>query len=62
MCPASIRRGFPFGFRAATELPCTSAQTSSAKPSASARHTRAGACSKPEGPAVSSSFFRNPNV
>src|SRR5258708_38827712 len=60
--PANITRGFPFGFKTATELPCTSARTSSAKPPTSSRQTRPGACSKPDGPAVSSSFFRNPTV
>src|SRR5258706_5338189 len=60
--PANITRGLPLGFRTATELPCTSARTSSAKPPTSSRQTRPGACSKPDGPAVSSSFFRNPTV
>src|SRR6266545_1619911 len=62
MWPASMRRGLPLGFTAAIELPCTSAWTSSAKPCTSSRHTRAGACSNPEGPAVSRSFFRKVKV
>ena len=43
-------------------LPWVSAFTSSANAFTSSRHTRAGAASKPEGPGVSSSCFRNPNV
>src|SRR5439155_208654 len=62
MWPANITRGLPLGFKTATELPCTSARTSSANSPTSSRHTRPGACSKPDGPAVSSSFFRNPTV
>src|SRR6266704_4588135 len=60
--PANITRGLPLGFRTATELPCTSARTSSAKPPTSLRQTRPGACSNPDGPAVSSSCFRNATV
>src|SRR5438128_2374584 len=45
--------------RAASELPFTSAHTSSANPSASARQRRAGAASKPEGPGASRRAVRN---
>ena len=58
----TISRGLPLGLRAATELPCTSASTLSANPLTSSRQTRAGACSNPEGPGVSSSFLRKPSV
>src|SRR2546423_4215616 len=59
MCPVSITRGFPFPFREATEFPCTSTRTSSANFPTSSRQTRPGACSNPDGPAVSRSFFKN---
>ena len=59
MCPVSITRGFPFPFRDATEFPCTSTRTSSANFPTSSRQTRPGACSNPDGPAVSRSFFKN---
>src|SRR6266540_4574787 len=62
MWPASMSRGAPWGLSAAMELPCTSAFTSSAKALNSSRQTRAGAVSKPEGPGVSSSRFRNSSV
>src|SRR6266571_3089649 len=62
MCPASMRRGVPFGLSAATELPCTSDVTWSVKPLTWSRHTRAGAVSKPEGPGVSSRRFKKSNV
>src|ERR1041385_8742027 len=45
--------------RAASELPFTSAHTSSANPSASARQRRAGAASKPDGPGASRRAVRN---
>ena len=54
MWPASITRGEPSGLTSAKELPLTSTLTRSAKVSASARHTRAGRTSNPEGPAASS--------
>ena len=60
MCPANITRGFPLAFKTATELPCTSARTLSANVPTSSRHTRPGASSNPDGPAVSSSCLRNP--
>src|SRR6185436_20282356 len=60
--PANITRGLPLPFNDATELPCTSARTSSANFLTSSRHTRAGACSNPEGPAVLSSFFKKSTV
>src|SRR5712692_10094207 len=53
MCPANMTRGTPSGFTVATELPVTSLVTRAANESASARHTRAGAVSNPEGPGVS---------
>src|SRR5262245_2324357 len=59
MCPASMSRGDPFAFTTATELPCTSALTASANLPTSSRQTRAGAASKPDGPGVSSSRFKN---
>ena len=58
MWPANMTRGRPPGFRVAKELPATSARTSSASGSASARQTRAGAASKAEGPGVSSRDLR----
>src|SRR5437899_4185817 len=62
MCPASISRGRPLALSAATELPWTSAVTSSANVFTSSRHTRAGPVSKPDGPGVSSSRLRKSNV
>src|SRR5207244_4768653 len=62
MCPASISRGLPLGFTTPTELPCTSALTSSAKRLTSSRHKRAGAVSNPDGPGASSKRFRKSNV
>src|ERR1043165_1972215 len=41
MCPVSMTRGLPLPLSDATELPWTSAFTSSAKPLPSSRHTRA---------------------
>src|SRR3981081_1311962 len=62
MCPANITRGFPLGFSDATELRRPPHTTSAAKLPTSSRHTRPGACSNPDGPAVSRSFLRNPTV
>src|SRR5438552_11298376 len=53
MWPANITRGRPSGLSVANELPATSVSTLSAKRSASARQTRAGAASKADGPGVS---------
>src|SRR3954447_15892299 len=58
MCPANMRRGVASGLRLAKELPATSAWTSSANRSASARQARAGAVSKEDGPGLSSRVFR----
>jgi hypothetical protein len=58
MCPANMTRGRPAPLSVANEFPATSARTSSAKRCASARHTRAGAASKAEGPGVSSRDLR----
>src|SRR5687767_10515276 len=58
MWPASMIVGLPCPFTSAMLLPATSPLTF-ANWRAWSRQTLAGADSKPEGPGVSSSFFRN---
>src|SRR5690349_7557640 len=58
MWPSSMIVGEPPGFTSAMLFPATSADTLSAKVSASARHARAAAASYPDGGGASSRRLR----
>ena len=60
MWPSSMMVGDPPGFTSAMLLPATSTVTPAAKVSASVRHTRAAAVSKPDGAGASRRRLRKP--